>query len=1561
MLLVNGYKHLITLALPSLTHPLLLESICQHLLAAVRDAELCLDACGIFQYLYNNVKGILGEDTTSWLALILPALGQTAIEYARKRNNICQAAVSSLFDDILRSERAAGHEEAVRLAMLQVDDRDGVLTSSTSPYLQVSESTDAKIILAAMDMTGLSSSAQAAKLKYLRRILHSSALTAKIINFPKDLENVVLNLHQILRISEPQDTIAINAAHCVGLLTPLIGFHHSKLTSAGHTANSTESLPSENGHTMVLRYLKHCLFDEDMTRVGIAIRTLRHVLCTRAGISAFDNLDPNVAKYIDLFRGKLLQRPKFMGTSLSYPPLTDKLVWELSADKVAEDGAQQVYYQWLSRLANSLLASYPTDEFYPNLGSMCEVYPHFVETIFSRMVMCALTIETTTYEKTTNSNENSLPLRSLLSTQFTSILKNTKADKRIIHFILNTIEFLREEDYPLGSNPFQNNFWLEIDFQAAAVAAVRISRFASALMYLEIADTTFNFQNRTPGNSLDKVERSPTRSELICTIYKSVDIHDGLEGAIAAIDSDTILAEDGFLIQKYMYEGSWEKVYRLQDARLQTTRRIPDSLQIAEMESTLMQSLSKLGLHHVLQNYALGSRHYETSQFKTDAYAKEVQFECYVRTMQWDLPVDSKLLALREGQLQVISPTIQLAFGRQLLREKIQDGDNMATSAFSGTSLLTILSEIEELSIVAINGSPDMFQDLIQRWNTRLDAAHLRLGFTEVEPLLALRSSSLACLIDYCQLTDTTTNFQVGVLKAQCEHLLRYSRLARKAGNVQQAFTSNAHLEVLLSSSAAQTVASVRDYFVPLSKLEQSKNNWVDTDKTVAIKSLKYYLRRGTHHEEDALSKPMESTYLTHIGKWVSESRLESPASVLQDYFEPAVQSSALTNDGKLRAKAHYHLARFADAQYQDLLANDLQEEIREHIRYKQSEADACEALAKQNASRDPNIVKRYVHIRDKMLLQIKMDEAEQNRYLKDRTMFLEKAIENYMESLEYGYVQADVAVFRLCALWLANLEVKSVNSIFRTYINRIPTRKFLVLMYQLSARLTNTPHPAELEFQKTLQLLITLVVKDHPHHTLYQIIALKNGTQLGAPSAQKNKSVPQNPTSTSAATVLDRLRRPEALGDLVLRVETLCDAYIDLAWKGITPAMLKTTKTFPLSRRSPIGQIAVQGLDVPVITADHPVRGDCKYDDLPRITGFKNTFTVPGGINVPKVVECYATDGKTYTQLVKGNDDLRQDAVLSKIFSIMNTLLSKDPNTRKRNLSIRTYKVVPLAPRAGLVEWVHNTLPIGEYLTKAHTTYNPNDWRPTQCRTKMSEEMKKGTRQSRLQIYREVERHFNPVFRHFFFEKFLRPKDWLDRKLAYTRSVATSSIAGYIVGLGDRHAQNILIDAKSAEVVHIDLGIAFDQGKLLTVPELVPFRLTRDMVDGMGITGLEGAFRRSCEESLRVFREDAEMLMTILDVFRYDPLYNWKVTPLEQRRRQGDLEELQEGLTSDPAFQKANPAVRGPNKEAERALFVVKKKLSTDVSVECRINALISSAIDANNLSRMFPGWQPW
>lgn len=61
--------------------------------------------------------------------------------------------------------------------------------------------------------------------------------------------------------------------------------------------------------------------------------------------------------------------------------------------------------------------------------------------------------------------------------------------------------------------------------------------------------------------------------------------------------------------------------------------------------------------------------------------------------------------------------------------------------------------------------------------------------------------------------------------------------------------------------------------------------------------------------------------------------------------------------------------------------------------------------------------------------------------------------------------------------------------------------------------------------------------------------------------------------------------------------------------------------------------------------------------------------------------------------------------------------------------------------------------------------------------------------------------------------------------------------------------------------------GVAFEQGKTLPIPETVPFRLTRDIIDGMGIAGVEGVFRRCCEKTLSLMRVHQEELRTIVEV----------------------------------------------------------------------------------------------
>lgn len=102
-------------------------------------------------------------------------------------------------------------------------------------------------------------------------------------------------------------------------------------------------------------------------------------------------------------------------------------------------------------------------------------------------------------------------------------------------------------------------------------------------------------------------------------------------------------------------------------------------------------------------------------------------------------------------------------------------------------------------------------------------------------------------------------------------------------------------------------------------------------------------------------------------------------------------------------------------------------------------------------------------------------------------------------------------------------------------------------------------------------------------------------------------------------------------------------------------------------------------------------------------------------------------------------------------------------------------------------------------------------------------------------------------LLRFFFVEHFPDPLSWFEKRLAYTRSVATCSIVGFVLGIGDRHLNNILIDSTTAEMILIDFGVAFDEGKSLSTPETIPFRLTREIVDGMGIGVCDTRIQGNC------------------------------------------------------------------------------------------------------------------
>lgn len=63
----------------------------------------------------------------------------------------------------------------------------------------------------------------------------------------------------------------------------------------------------------------------------------------------------------------------------------------------------------------------------------------------------------------------------------------------------------------------------------------------------------------------------------------------------------------------------------------------------------------------------------------------------------------------------------------------------------------------------------------------------------------------------------------------------------------------------------------------------------------------------------------------------------------------------------------------------------------------------------------------------------------------------------------------------------------------------------------------------------------------------------------------------------------------------------------------------------------------------------------------------------------------------------------------MEQVFQLVNVLLEKDDESKRRNLSLRTYKVIPLASQAGVLQFVENTQPLSSWLVPAHQRYTIN------------------------------------------------------------------------------------------------------------------------------------------------------------------------------------------------------------------------------------------------------------
>jgi serine/threonine-protein kinase ATR len=500
--------------------------------------------------------------------------------------------------------------------------------------------------------------------------------------------------------------------------------------------------------------------------------------------------------------------------------------------------------------------------------------------------------------------------------------------------------------------------------------------------------------------------------------------------------------------------------------------------------------------------------------------------------------------------------------------------------------------------------------------------------------------------------------------------------------------------------------------------------------------------------------------------------------------------------------------------------------------------------------------------------------------------------------------------------------------------------------MPQLMSRII---HPHEKVYSH-IQAIIIKVLVTYPQQTMWYLMAASRSTSKDRSQrgqrvlAHFKEHLPKsNRGNTNGLDTKSLINEARKLADELI---TLCNRAIE----SRNPH-LSLKKDFGFRHDLAPCQLVMPTQAVLTVTIPLPGEALDKHPatafsaNPPTIRRFLDDVYVMSSLMKPRKITIEGSDGRLYSFLCKPKDDLRKDMRLMEFNNMINRFFKRDAESSKRNLYIRTYAVTPLNEECGLIEWVNNVQPLREILLHYYRQKNI-EVNYGLIRVMLDEACggdPKNPKPKQPKVFTEkLLGQFPPVLYKWFLEMFSDPSAWFSSRLKYTRTCAVMSMVGTVLGLGDRHGENILFDARCGDILHVDFNCLFDKGLGFEKPERVPFRLTHNMVDAFGVTGYEGVYRKACESAMRLLRHNEETMMTVLEAFIHDPT-------LDMVKKAGK--------NSKPKAPDIQKPPETPKEIMENILGKLKGRWENDtvpLSIEGHVEVLIKKATDPDCLSSM-------
>ncbi|KAL4869315.1 hypothetical protein BDV12DRAFT_185211 [Aspergillus spectabilis] len=659
----------------------------------------------------------------------------------------------------------------------------------------------------------------------------------------------------------------------------------------------------------------------------------------------------------------------------------------------------------------------------------------------------------------------------------------------------------------------------------------------------------------------------------------------------------------------------------------------------------------------------------------------------------------------------------------------------------------------------------------------------------------------------------------------------------------------------------------------------------------------------------------------------------------------PSAISTHEISQNLLAARAHLLLAKWTDRAGQtqsDIIVQRYREAIKLHTKWEKAHY---------------YLGKHYNKILDSEKLKPLGKEAQ--IYLSGEASKL--VIDNYLRSLAYGNKYVFQSLPKILTLWLEHAStvgqpfdpkrgdnedfqahtlnqrrkiLDDMHSQLKKYVSRMPAALLFTILPQVVARICH-PNPT---VYNLLTKIVARAVSAFPQQGLWTVLAVvksssKDRASRGFTCLQKITDNKKLKTETTL-DIRGMINQGQKFSEELL---ALCVAKIE---NKVSRILLARNLNFNHKVAPCRLVVPFQAMLTPSLPASHDSEYLKGFRAFPRdtttIDAVLDDAQILSSLQKPRKIGIRGSDGKIYNILCKPKDDLRKDQRLMEFNNMINRFLKKDVESSKRRMYIKTYAVTPLNEECGLIEWVDNLRTLRELVTKSlrERGVTPNY---EEIRHYLNEA---SSDPSRLSLFTDkVLAMFPPVLHEWFVEMFPETGAWFAARLRYTRSCAVMSMVGYVLGLGDRHGENILFEEGTGGILHVDFNCLFDKGLTFDKPELVPFRLTQNMIDAFGAYGYNGPFRKTCELSLDLLRQNEDALMTILETFLHDPTTDFIG---KKRRTHANVPDTPAGV-----LENVRSKLRGllPGE-------------SVPLSVDGHVDELIIQATDIRNLAAMYIGW---